>query len=90
MSTPKEIIEEFDKIAYYYEENGWGGGEKVKAVNAEHMGDVSSKLLPNIKSFFISKMISEYEEMLGESDKTTLIEAKLKAWRELLDKEQYK
>lgn len=48
---PQHIEERFDKLVFHYEENGWGGGDKIKAINAEHLGDVAGKLVPSIKSF---------------------------------------
>lgn len=60
---------EFDKLVYSYEENGWGDGGKIKVVNAEHLGDVSSKLLPDIKSFIRSTLAEQREGVIKKIEK---------------------
>lgn len=74
-----EALKKFDEIAYSYVESGWGGGEKVKVANAEHLGDVVSKLLPELRQLFkeelstaLQQKVEEMEEIVSsEMDNST-------------------
>ena len=55
--------ERFDDICFYEEDCMVVGKQKV--LNAEHLGDVSGKLIPEIKSF-ITSLLEERDEMWRE------------------------
>ena len=56
----EEARREFDEVCYSIEECGITGKNKV--LNAEHLGDVSGKLLPEISDFMDSLITKAYEE----------------------------
>lgn len=57
-SIPEKIKgdweEEFERLVFS-QQNVWGHSDKIRVVNAEHLGDVEGKLIPQIKSFISSE-----------------------------------
>lgn len=62
----EKVLEAFDKLVFYEEEAAEGFerpvGSKpymIKHLNAEHLGDVSGKLIPDIKDLLIKALEAE-------------------------------
>lgn len=74
----EEGDKEFDSLVFHYEENGWGGTEKTKCINAEHLGDVVSKLIPKMKDFIHQEREKAFiagEQDTLEMERTRIAEA---------------
>lgn len=74
MTPQADWVKEFEEICFYKDkEDVWGSDEIVNHLNAEHLGDVSGKLIPEIKKF-IAKQIELAQQRTEKKVREDLID----------------